>query len=510
MNFNSKGLRFSAILVAVSLAATILHASDEHDHDHSFGRAKTGSESSRPDKGGVEGACLTASALADVANRESKNLLGVARFLTDPDCQATASQVTAQSFGLIKFREEPDFPLKRYAPLWSSGSEDSQNYVSKTLAEQVPNWWRMSPPSQPDTASVIAQLAVLSPPAARWGVGQLVTEELRGKTSSSVSSDSVPVSRLKELGLGTSAMANEVARAVEEMALSIQADSLANVFRGLAASAIKEPKFVAAYNLSAEALNRGVQRALSSYTEKDKKLMTVAAFEAADVSSVGTELMEPGAYEVNSALGKLLNGGPWKKSPLKKFWHRTLNLLLNTKTQPLLATAFAESLTPQWVFLAEKDRKALYGIGFHYPDIARRMQEHFIEAWNEHWSLLQKGHLKVARFNEDKSTFFEPAIESLLQLPIESLHHGWVNFVWQRRLLSDKMIEDRFPLLTFQLARAQGPWIWNHLEETDFVKWWDNFQKGSYQQWALTQVYMPGLVEWVMRQSKREPATTDE
>src|SRR5690606_31599292 len=115
---------------------------------------------------------------------------------------------------------------------------------------------------------LLGQLSLLSPTAARTTLTTLIRQEAENADAklAQAKADLKPaiaadlaVSLLR-MGVLDPVVASDLSGAVEELALTVQADSLGKFFRGLAAAAAADAALAPTFNQSATALNRGVQK----------------------------------------------------------------------------------------------------------------------------------------------------------------------------------------------------------------------------------------------------------
>lgn len=498
--------------------ATAAPGGDDHDHDHpekggpakggpkpAPGRGRTGDT---PSRRGDEGCPVNPVGLADFANGERYDYANMVTYLTNPTCQGAARQISlaALSYG-VTFTDKPPFRLDNFAKALPKVDLESAKRIEMSLDKSIPSLLRANPMSSSDLLPLLGQLSLLSPGAARATLANVIQQELyagdsrilvEGKKGRDAAAADL-ARTLVRLGANESAIASEMAENVEDMALLAQADSLARIFRALSAAATMDASLVPTFNLSAGALNRGVQRGKKLFVSADKAALLTALFTAVRASMAGTGALEPGAAELNEALAALLGETPLTATNLRKLWKEAVKILTQSPSQTALAEAISLSLTPQVIFLLPEDMEQLLVAARSYPQVAGAIQANFLLAWNRVWNDLHDGRIKVKTFNRMKEKYFEPLVAEILDLDPYLIDSFWLREVTRRGLVQDEDIEKRFPrfVLAFLDRREKaskaaavepGP-------EPMLASMAENFAVT----WTLNSVHVPALLKWVKK-----------
>lgn len=443
--------------------------------------------------------------MSNAANGESDDYRPIVDYLANPSC-ASAQRGIAKAairFG-VSFSSKAPFRLDQYKDSVLKNDFEGAKRTDAALARLAPQLLRENPVSASELFPLIGQFSLLSPKAGLSALAKAITLELytgdqmlylaQGKNTESVAS--ALAKTLMQMGATESVVATELAESVEDMALQAQADSLAKIFRALAAAANVEAALVPTFNLSAVALNRGVLEGKQGLLDSERDAMLVSVFKGVQVSLAGNGSLEPGATELNEAMFALINGAPLKGTALKKFWTEAIRLLSNSTNQTALAEAVALSLTPQMTFLLSKEMGRLMQAARNYPEIAGSIQRNSIVAWNRMWEDLKEGRIRVRTFNRMKEKYFEPLVTQVLELEPDSIDSQWLNEVFRRGLVRDADIEKRFPRLVLAKLgrRDKAAKVSQGLEPT-VASMAENFAV----LWTLSNTHVPALLKWVKK-----------
>lgn len=446
--------------------------------------------------------------LADFANGERYDYAGMVNFLTTPECGAVAPTVSQLAIAAgVAFRDKSPFNLDRYAKNLPKNSLESSKKLDVALKDTIPPLMRVNPLSTSEMLPILGQLSILSPSAARFTLSKVIEQELYAgdkllETSSgkgkAIAAGSLAAT-LVRLGAGEGLIANEMAESVEDMALLSQADSLARYFRALAAAASVEASLVPTFNLTAGALNRGVQRGKENMPVGQAEGMVATLFEAIRSSMSASAALEPGAADFNEALGVLMKGSPMTAKDLKRLWKDAVRVLAMSTTQTSLADVVAVSLTPEFMFLQTRQKDDLMQAARNYPQVAGAVQATFLKSWNRMWNDLNTGKLPLAQFNRIKGQHFEPMVVSILELDPYLIDPQWLGEVVRRRLVKDEEIERRFPrfVLAFLDRRDRATKV--ATMEAGLEPTVSSLTENFAVLWNLSQIHVPALMEWVKK-----------
>ncbi len=484
-----------------------------------------GSRARRPTGGGTGGCRVIPDTLADFANGERYDYSSMVTFLTDPQCAVVAPQVSQMAIASgVAFRDKSPFKLDSFARGLPKNSLESSKKLDLALKEMVPPLMRQNPLSTTEMLPLLGQLSLLSPSSARFALAKVIEQELyagdgllqastgKGKA---IAAGSLAAT-LVRLGAGESLIANEMAESVEDMALLAQADSLARYFRALSAAASVEASLVPTFNLTAGALNRGVQRGKGTYPTGATEGLVTSLFEAIRTAMSASAALEPGAAELNEAFGALLKGAPITAKELGRIWKEAVRVLAVSTSQTSLADVVSVSLTPEFMFLKPAQKEYLMQAARNYPQIAGSVQSTFLKSWDRMWTDLNAGRIPVAQFNRIKQQHFEPMTVSILELDPYLIDPKWLGEVVRRGMVKDDDIERRFPrfVLAFLDRRDRASKI--ATMETGLEPTVSSLAENFAVLWNLSQIHMPALSEWVRKndaaqsaqaQPQREPAS---
>ena len=283
------------------------------------------------------------------------------------------------------------------------------------------------------------------------------------------------------------------------MAVLSQGRALSEIFPALGAAASVEKSLVPTFNLTAGAFNQGIQKGDSIYSVESRKQMAKAVFSAIQAALAGGDPMEPGATELNEAFATLLTSGTLKASDLKKIWKEAVGLLGHSTNQTALAEAVALTLTPQFVFFGTPDRNKLVEAGANYPEIATSIQVNFLSAWRGVWEKLDGEELTLEAFNGMKDKFFEPLVAQVLELDPTMIEPIWLELVLEKGLVSDDVIEKRFPryVLSYldRFHSAGKKLLTDPTVPTALSALTEDFAV----LWTLSRIHLPTLSVWVKK-----------
>lgn len=514
--------RVQAFLACILIGhGTAGFAGEDHDHDLPGKKApaagspapppasapKLGPRTSAPTaERPTEGCPVSPGSLAAFANGEAYEFSSMVTYLANPLCAANSRQLAQSAIREgISFNTSGPFRMDNFAASVTKGDADSLKRTDIVLGNSVPALLRMNPMTSQDLLPLLGQFAVLSPRAARSTLANIIQQELysgdnliQASPGSDVAARDL-ASTLMKLGAYEPSIASELAESIEDMALMSQADSLAQMFRALSAAATVEASLVPTFNLSASAINRGVQRGKNLFVASDKAAMTKTVFTGIQAALKGKDALEAGATELNEALAALLNGAPLQVTTLKKFWKEAVRILAATSTQTALAEAVAFSLNPQMIFLLPEDMGRLLTAAKNYPEIAGSIQANFLSAWKKLWVDLHDGKVKVLTFNRMKSKYFEPLVAEILELDPYLIDSFWLREVTRRGLVQDADVEKRFPRLVLAYLERRDKASRATASDGGLEPTMASMTENFAVLWSLSQVHVPALLKWVKK-----------
>jgi hypothetical protein len=501
--------RLLVVPLVCALFAMPLWGADDHDHDHPAETLPRPGAGARPaDSGAGESCTASPVALAAFANGERYDFNSVVSLISSPLCAVVHRQVSAAAISQgVNFNKSGPFRLDTYAKTLVSGPGGSVSLMDQTLARSIPQTLAENPLTSAELLPLLGQVSLLSPTAARSVLTTLIHQETQeaDRKMSGVKASLAPaiaadlaVSLLR-MGVLEPAIAADLGESVEDLALTVQADSLAKFFRGLAAAANAEPGLAATFNLSASALNRGVQKGKTGFNDDQQARLLRAVFEAVLASVSGSGALEPGAAELNEAMESLVEGQPLTLTALKKLWRVATQILSKSSTQSALAEALAGSLTPQVVFLRADVRESLLAAAVNYPVVARAIQQAFVDSWVKGWKKMSDGEMSVAAFNRLRVTYFEPFVPRLLDCPPDSIDPLFIRAVARWGILKESDIEKKLPRLF--LAQLEKK------DKASQAALKDESAEGSARAlassfsllWSLHTAHLPVLNRWVKK-----------
>lgn len=442
------------------------------------------------------------------ANGESYNFNSVVQLVANPQCVASSNVIVAREMSQgVAFNKSP-FKLNEFAKGYSNLTIDGKRAVETGIRRNVLATLRNMPLSSRELLPILGQLSMLSPKSARSMLAylmtqELVSQELEGKRGLLEGRDPAAaidtVSTLKKFGADQPLIVDELAASVEEMASTSQADSLGKVLTGLALAARDFEDFSPAFNSSASAFRKGVDKSSQGYSAEERGNLLKAGFSAANASVGYSPAIEPGVEDINLALERLLQGEALSETTLRGFWRKVLDVAAASSTQTALAQALALSLTTEAIYLPKADREKLLACGKVHPPIAVAIQEQFISAWKDARSQVIKRKIKVSKFNDQKKKFFEPWIPGMLDFEATSIQAAWVKEVISKGLVKDEDIENKFPNFVLTLLNARELASKKMLLEEGLESTMESHLVNTVVLWDLTDTFIPSLREWVKK-----------
>ena len=430
-------------------------------------------------------------------------------YLSASGCQGAMRQAGRSVSRGIPFTSAGPLRLDTFAVPLQRGDLDGVRRTEKQLAEKIPALLRDNPMTGSEMLNWLGQLALLSQPAARIVLANMIQQELVSGNRQLASSDGKAqaedlASTLVRMGAAESLIASELAESISEMAVLSQGRALSELFPALGAAASVDKRLVPTFNLTAAALNGGVQRANGIYSDEERRRMAQAVIVAIKAALKGGDVLEPAATELNDAFSAILGAGTLRASDFKRIWNEVTALLARSSSQTALAEAMALALTPRFVFLSEPDRKTFFAAAANYPVLAGSIQRNFLLAWQTFWNRLGDGGLSPQSFNGIKEKYFEPIVANVLELDTPMIDTDWLQQVLDKGLLTDEAVEKKFPRFVLayldRLDRAG-----RRLQANTGV---DPTLNGMTENlavlWTLSRIHVPALMTWVKKYEGQE------
>ncbi len=485
-------------------------AGDEHDHEH---------EKNPPAKGGrpaatkaevqEEDTCgASPQRLAEFANGEKYDFNSVVTFITSPTCAVMHAPIARAAMAEgIKWRSSGPMRLDQHARNLTKGAPALVSNLDQALGKSIPGELVENPLPSSELLPLLGQLSLLSPTAARSTLTTLIRQEAeQGDAKLSAAKPNLKPALAAELAVSLLKMgvldptvSSDLADAVEEMALSVQADSLGKFFRGLAAAATADATLAPTYNLQASALNRGVQKSKPNLQAEDQGRLLQAVFEAVRSAVAGSGMLEPGAAELNDALKVLAEGKAIGMTSLRRLWKEATQALSQSPTQPALADAVAASLTPQMVFLRADVKKLLLAAAANYPSLSHAVQQQFVYAWAKAWQRMVDRKMDIGDFNRVKSVYFEPVAAQILEFPPDLIDARFLLALSRWGLVTEDQVEKKFPRLFLAQLEVREKELRRGMNEDSPENTVRSLASSLGVLTSLYQVYLPVLSRWVQK-----------
>jgi len=513
-------LKFVNLIALLALCTAPIWAEDDHDHDgdehealgqssqasHPEGKTPKGPRKTIPfENGKIDTSCqVSPVGLANFANGESYDYNNLVTYLSNPNCVAVSPQISSAAIKYgINFSKIAPYQLESYSKNALKDALGSQDSFYQVFGKKLPSLLRSNPLSSKELLPLVGQLSVLSIPAGRTGLVELMTQETIQAADKMNLGNQEEVAALLartlvRLGANESNLVGELARNVEESAVLSQADSLAKFFKGLGQAAGSDSSLVPAFNLSASALTRGVQRGSKLYDAKQLQAMQKAVFEAVK-TALGSSSLDPGANDLNEGLYALLQGKSLNDSSLRAFWRDIAKLLSRSENQTALADAVALSLSAKVVYLNHTDRELLLDAAKKYPQIAISVQEKVLESLGELRADLKRSRIRAAQYNSTLNLFYRPWISRLVELDTDSVDIAWLKEIFSYGLLSDQDIESKFPKHFLVYLDRRHNALKKPLPDDDFATTSQVMTENFASVWAMSRVYLPSLMRWVKK-----------
>jgi hypothetical protein len=495
------------LLCLAFFITAVCFAGDDHDHDHDApkpGRPTIGKQAGP----GEEGCNASPARLADFANGDKFDFNSVVTFITSPACAVVHQQVSKAAMAEgIKWTSSGPFRLDNHARSLTTGPSGAASNLDQILGKTIPAALGENPLTSAELLPLLGQLSILSPTAARVTLSTLIRQEAQsadGKIAAAkpglklALATDLAVSLLR-MGILDPTVLSDLGEAVEEMALTVQADSLGKLFRGLAAAATADATLAPSFNFSATALNRGVQKGKKTLSSDQQSRLLQAVFDAVRAAVGGSGLLEPGSSELNEALATLVDGKTLTVTSLRRVWKEATRILSQSPSQPALADAVAASLTPQMVFLRDDVKGQLLQASLNYPQLGHAVQQNFVYAWVKAWNRMAEGGMPVSNFNRLKAGYFEPMVPKILDFPPDSIDVAFLRALGRWGLIKDEDIEKKFPRLFLAQLEKRDKAMKTFAGDESPENAMRSLATSLAVVTALYQVHLPVLNKWVRR-----------
>lgn len=492
----------SICLLGLSLSLAVVAANQDHE------ATKAGKKA--PRKVGVrapgEDPCLGGRGLASFANGEDYNLEGMVSFLTDAGCEERQSQIVRDALSQrISFNEAP-FRLKQMASNFDPASLQSVEQTNQTLTRVVPIILKEHPLTNNAILPILGQVAVLSQPAARKILAEMIQTELINSDGLMKTSNRDKGNLANELaktiltyGASSPLIAAELAESTEEMALSAQVDSLGKVLSALSEAARAEGELIPTLELTVGGTRRGLEKGDSFLSAEEKQALLKVVFERIKPGFLGEPEFDGVSTDFNRALKVLLKNKTLTQTALRDAWKECLQVLSLNRNQSALAVAMGLSLTGDIVYLNKTEKQLLLMASNNYRFLATAVQRSFVTEWNEAWDNLLDRKMPPALFNSRKDKYFIPTVEGILELDPEFIEREWVKFVWEKGFVKDEQIETRFPkILLVQLKRRENA-LKNLTSNDSLPSQMSSLAESLAASRFLSSVQVPALNVWIKK-----------
>jgi hypothetical protein len=507
-----------SILISVKVLGTCFvvvqcfaFAGPEHEHEHDVIGGRKPPAAADDSGGFADSRCqVSAKRLADFANGDAYDYRNLVNYLTVPTCQATARAIgRAAAASGVQFKAEGPYRLDGYSKSLTTADLESSRNAEIALAKSIPQLLRTDPLGSNELLPVLGQLAILSPQAARSTLSYLIQTEIQNGDDRWTISPAdlrpqiaVDLSQtLLSLGANRAMISNDLANAVGEMVLMEQAESLGKYFHGLALAAQLEESLIPTFNLSASSFARAVGRTNSLASPEGRAALLKSAFLAAQSALEGPAALEVGAREFNESLAKLLDGKAVSETALRKLWKAVMVVLSKNANQTALAEAVALSITPQMMFLEGPNRTDLMKAASQYPALSEAVQAQYLVAHLEMWGRMADKKISVAAFNRMREKYLKPMVSEILQFDPALIDNNWLREVAQKGMIAESEVEKRFPkLMLAQLKRREKATSQTQADAADKIV--QARAENMAVLLALSQVHIPALERWVVRQEK--------
>lgn len=461
--------------------------------------------------------CLGGRALAAFANGEEYDMEGMVSFLSDSSCDERRADIARSAMSYrISFNDVP-FRLKQAASNYNPSSFQSLEQTSQTLLRTVPIVLKEHPSSNEELLPILGQVAVLSQPAARKVLAEMIQKELvsgdglmRSNPKGKSGFAAELAKTLLTYGANNPVIASELAESTEEMALSSQVDSLGKILNALAEAARAESGLVSTFQLTVGATRRGVEKGTVFFSVDDSRSLLKMVFERLKAQFLAESPFESASEDYNRAMKVLLQDKSLNKTVLREAWRESLKILAYNRSQSALAKAVALSLSGDSVYLGDDDKRLLLAAANNYASIAVGVQRSFLSAWNEAWEGVQDRTVPPSLFNNRKDRYLVPTVEGVLELEPGFIETEWVKFVWEKGFIKDEQIESRFPkMVLFQIKRREKA-LKQLATSASFQSSLESLAETMAVSRALSSVQIPALNVWIKKNETTQSESSEQ
>lgn len=450
--------------------------------------------------------CLGGRGLAAFANGDEYDMGGMVNFLSDESCQDRQSKIVREALSYrISFNEEP-FRLKQLSTNYNPSSLQSVEHVNQTLLRTVPIVLKDHPLTNESMLPVLGQVAVLSQPAARKILGEMIRNELissdglmkaSNRSKEGLANDLAQT--LMAYGAKNPQIAMELAEATEELALSAQVDSLGKMLSSLAEAARAESELIPTLEMTVTGTRKGVEKGDGFFSRADRQALLKVIFDNIQKPFLGETEFDGVSQDYNKVFSVILKTESLMKTNLRDLWRESLKVLGSNRHQDALAGAVALSLTGDVVYLGEKDRELLLLASANYGVISIAYQRSYLAAWQEAWEGLQERLIPSELFNRRKDRYFIPAVEGILELEPAAIETAWLRFVWEKGFVKDEQIETRFPKLFLSQIKRRERALKSLEKNTGFEMAVTSLLESLAVSRSISSVQLPALNIWIKK-----------
>jgi len=489
--------------ILIILSCVVGLSAEEHEGGHHTIKKSRKTNQRSPG----EDPCLGGQGLAAFANGEDYNMPGMVALLTDPSCQGRYNQISREALSQrISFFDEP-FRFRQLASHYNPASLQSVEQTSQTLLRVLPVVLKNHPLTNDAILPVLGQTAILSQPAARKVLAEMVQNELiasdpliKSSTQDKSKLASDLAKTLLSLGADSAFVAQEVAKATEELALSAQVDSLGKILSALGEAARAEDLIVPTLEQTVDSAQRGVEKGTPFTSLDNRQKLLKLFFENVKPTFFSEPEFEKFSLSYNQALKTLLENKELGRTVLRDLWKECLKVLSNNPHQKALSLALSLSLTGELVYLNEEDKNLLLLAANQYPSLAIAVQRGFLAGWEEAWDQVNDEKIPPALFNKRKDQYFIPFVVKILELNPNLIDTDWAKFVWEKGFIKESQIETRFPKIVLSHLNKREEISQNLLGADSFSSSATVLAQNMATHFALSSVQLPALRSWVKTQ----------
>jgi hypothetical protein len=489
-------------------------ARDHEDPNQGGGRKQFNPDGKKNTGNSDQGCGVSPSDLADFAKGTAFRYPTMVNFLSSPDCLESTRSITQAtlSVGNIKFNDKGPLRLDRFADQLRADELQSAARVDSLVARTFPALLRENPVPTRDLLPLAAQVALLSPTAAREVWVTVIQQELvagddlinnAGSDGQRKVAATTLAESLEKMGVEQPVIARAMASRIQDLALMVQVDNLSKMFRALGAAAGADADLVQVLNLSAGALSRGVQRGDKMFSSLERKDLMKTVFVALKASLGISEELDQAGNELNDAVAVLSKGtGDFKKLTLA--WNQALDILGQTATQATLAKAVSYSLTPDVIFLSPQQGQRLIAAAKNYPVMAFSIQRNYLDGLLGFDKDRGAGQLSDKAWNQIEKNFLGPLASQIVALSSDRIDPVWLREASNRGFLQADDIEKRFPRLVLAYLNQRENKMKSAVAESDAEAGVSMMAQNLAVLWTLSNVHYPALMNWAKAYEQKQ------